>query len=124
MRKSGIVMLTFVSVLLILAAFIKPVNPLPTDPPKSIPDSVWSVVQKSCYDCHSSDGNSMAKSKINFDRWAEYSSDKQLNKARDICTQLQKGKMPPSKYRNNNPDAVPTDADVKIICEWTNQISK
>lgn len=66
----------------------------------------------------------MAKSKVNFDSWDEYSSDKQSNKAQAICTQLQKGKMPPSKYRNNNPDAVPTDADVKNICEWTKQISK
>ena len=45
--------------------------------PKGIPDSVFTIIQNSCMDCHATDGNGMAKSKINFDKWDTYSPEKQ-----------------------------------------------
>ena len=124
MKKTGIVIIALSCALMIFAAFIKSPDPIPFTLTKTIPDSVWTVVQKSCYDCHSNDGNSMAKSKVNFDGWNNYSSDKQLSKAKDMCKMLQKGKMPPAKYRNNNPEAVPTETDITRICNWVNQLGK
>ncbi len=124
MKKSGLVFLALACALIIFGAFIKPAGSTPTDPPQNIPDSVWAIVKKSCYDCHSNDGNSMAAGKLNFDKWDEYSPDKQLAKALDMCDEVQKGKMPPSKYHKNNPEAVPTDAEAVRICNWVKQIEK
>lgn len=124
MKKTGITIFALTGILIILAAFNTAPDTTFSDPPKNIPDSVWAVVEKSCYDCHSSDGNGMAKAKINFDKWDDYSSDKQVSKAQDICTELQKGKMPPSKHRKNNPETIPTDVEVARICTWVQQIGK
>lgn len=124
MKKSRILITALTGTLFIFAAFVRTAGPSPADPPKGMNDSVWAVVKKSCYDCHSNDGNSMAKSKINFDNWAGYSETKQLAKAQNMCNMLQKGKMPPPKYRTNNPDAVPTTADVALVCNWAKQTGK
>lgn len=124
MKKSGTVIIALVSIFILFAAFIKPVDPVPSDPPKGIPDSVWQVVKKCCLDCHATNGNSMARAKVDFDKWDSYSPDKQLAKAQDICNELQQGKMPPSKYRKNNPDVVPTDAETARVCNWVRQMEK
>ena len=38
----------------------------------ALPDSISKIVQRSCMDCHANDGNSMAKSRINFSKWETY----------------------------------------------------
>ncbi|MBE0648080.1 MAG: heme-binding domain-containing protein [Bacteroidales bacterium] len=124
MKKTGIVISSLAGALILCAAFVIPANHPSTDPPKGITDSVWTIVQKSCYDCHANDGNAMAKSKLNFDNWENYSSDKQTAKAQDMCDEISKGKMPPSKYRKNNPEAVPTEADATVICNWAKTLEK
>jgi hypothetical protein len=85
---------------------------------KSIPDSITMVLEKSCFPCHSAPGKGMAMSKVNFDNWESYNPDKQASKAKAICKVVTKGSMPPKSFRQNNPDKVPTDADVKAICNW------
>jgi hypothetical protein len=84
----------------------------------SIPDSVSLILEKSCYPCHSEPGKSMAISKLNFDKWESYKPEKQADKAGAICKKVTKGSMPPKSFRSNNPDKVPTDAEVQIICKW------
>ncbi len=124
MKKNGIVVIALVCGLILFAAFSQPASPIPSTPPKNIPDSVWVVMENSCYGCHSDDGNGMAKAKLNFDRWDEYAPDKQMAKTLDICNELKKGKMPPSKFSKNNPDAVPTDIETARVCNWVQQIEK
>ena len=124
MKKSSIVITALFGVLILFAAFTGPAKSTLSDPPKNIPDSVWTIIEKSCYDCHANDGNGMAKAKLNFDKWDDYSVDKQVSKALDICDEIQKGKMPPSKYRQNNPEAVPTDSDIAQVCDWVKKIGK
>lgn len=109
---------------LLFAAFIRPGASLSPDPPKGIPDSVWFVLETSCYECHSTDGNGMAKAKLNLDRWDESTPEKQRSKAEDICDVMQKGKMPPNKYRLNNPDAVPSPEGLARVCSWVTQLKK
>ena len=49
-------------------------------------------------------------------------TDKQVNKAEDMCKQVSKGKMPPKSFRSNNPDKVPTQAEVQVICNWASSL--
>ena len=74
--------------------------------------------------CHSTGGNFMAEGKLNFDKWNNYKTKKQINKADDICRMLTKGAMPPKKAREAKPELIPTKAQVKSICNWANSIQK
>jgi hypothetical protein len=122
------------SVILIVAAIIAtpllmPRNAVSSSKASSpagpvIPDSVKVVLEKSCFPCHASPGKGMAMSKLNFDKWADYSPEKQANKAADMCEEMTKSKMPPSSFRKNNPDKVPTAQDISIICNWTKTFVK
>jgi cytochrome c5 len=90
----------------------------------TLPDSIDKIVQKSCIACHSNDGVSMAKMKLNFDNWNSYGEKKQLSKAEDICNEVTKAKMPPRGYRENNPESVPADKEIKTICAWAGSFQK
>jgi hypothetical protein len=92
-----------------------PSNPSMTS---SIPDSVTKIIEKSCFPCHSAPGNGMAMSKLNFDKWETYKPEKKADKANAMCKKVTKGSMPPKSFRSNNPDKVPTDAQVQVICNW------
>lgn len=89
--------------------------------PEAIPDSVYAVLEKSCLTCHSDNGNGLAKGKVNFEKWDSYSAGKKADKAADINKVVSRGVMPPSGFRKNNPDLVPTEADIAIITAWTKQ---
>lgn len=93
-------------------------------PDSSLPDSIMKIVQKSCIKCHSNNGSAMAKMKVNFDSWDSYGDKKQSSKAKNICDELTKGKMPPKGYRESNPNAVPTDKEIKTICAWAASFQK
>jgi hypothetical protein len=84
----------------------------------SIPDSVTAILEKSCFPCHSSPGNGMAMMKLSFDKWETYKPEKQADKAKAMCKAVTKGAMPTKSFRSNNPDKVPTEAEVKVICNW------
>lgn len=124
MKKSSVALLALAGAVIFFVSFISPGSLPVTDPPQGIPDSVWYVLETSCYECHSSDGNGMAKAKLNLDKWDEYPSDKQVAKAKEICSQMQKGKMPPSKYRLHNPDAVPSPEALSRVCSWVRKTEK
>jgi len=89
-----------------------------------IPDDVNTIFKNSCVGCHSDDGSKMAKMHVNLGKWSEYSAEKQASKAQDICKQVTKGSMPPKKFKNEHPDLVPTEAQVKSICDWANSLKK
>lgn len=89
--------------------------------PEAIPDSVYAVLEKSCLACHSDNGNGLAKGKVNFEKWDSYTAGKKADKAAAISKVVTKGVMPPSGFRKNNPDRVPTEADIAIITAWTKQ---
>jgi hypothetical protein len=96
----------------------------PVIPGTTLPDSIQKIVQRACMDCHSNDGNGMARSHINFSKWSDYSAEKQADKAKDMCKQLTKGSMPTKGWRKNNADAIPTQAEVNAICNWSAALNK
>jgi cytochrome c5 len=90
----------------------------------SIPDSIQKIFQKACLDCHADDGNSMARSHLNFTEWDSYSQDKKAAKGNDICKVLSKGFMPPKHFKQENPEVVPTQSQVEAICKWVSTLQK
>lgn len=88
-----------------------------------LPDSVAKVIHKACLDCHGADGNGMAKSHVNFATWTSYDAKKQADKASAISKVLSKGSMPPGKWRKNNPDNIPTPAEVNVIKNWAKALN-
>ena len=89
-----------------------------------LPDSVAKVIQKACLDCHGADGNGMAKSHVNFASWTSYDSKKQADKANAISKAIAKSSMPPGKWRKNNPDNIPTPAEVELVKNWAKALNK
>jgi hypothetical protein len=79
-----------------------------------IPAEVMKILQKSCAKCHI-DGQSAG---LKFTEWSTYTPEKQASRARAMCSEVTKGFMPPNNFQKKNPDAVPTQADIKTICDW------
>jgi hypothetical protein len=84
----------------------------------SIPDSVAMILGKSCIGCHDAGGNKLASSKWSYSGWASYSAEKQAKKSDAICRAITKGKMPPKKARKENPEKIPSAAQIETICKW------
>jgi hypothetical protein len=129
MKKNVLISLTTLGVLILAFVIFSPRvigsgKPVAAGPGVALPDSVLKFVQKTCMDCHVSDGNFMAKGKINFTEWETYDAEKQMKKAKDMCKELSKQAMPPGKWRKNNPDKVPTQADIDMVCRWANSLQK
>jgi uncharacterized membrane protein len=83
-----------------------------------IPSDVMKIIEKSCLNCHSEPGKTLALSHVNLSKWDQYSPEKQADKAKAMCKEVSKEKMPPKKFRGDHPEAVPTSDEVKTICDW------
>jgi cytochrome c5 len=122
MKKSVFAMIAVSALVFTAAVSFRPVTRVQA--PQSIPDSVYAVFDKSCVTCHSTDGNGMAKSKLNFDNWDSYAPDKKASKAAAIDKMLAKGAMPPSGFRKNNPSLIPNETDMKKVSAWAGSFGK
>jgi hypothetical protein len=85
---------------------------------KPIPDDVMKIAKKACISCHAEPGNMMALSTLDLSKWDGYTLKKQAAKGKAMCEMITKDKMPPAKFKKNNPDAVLTQEDIKTICDW------
>jgi mono/diheme cytochrome c family protein len=85
----------------------------------AIPDDVNKIVTVSCVPCHTSQGGLMSKSKLNLTEWANYSPEKQKEKAAKMYSELNKGAMPPKKAREMKPELIPTKDQIEIIKKWS-----
>ena len=109
--------------LTIMACFIYMAFPvraqeLPKASP-GLPEDVNKIVTTSCMPCHSSKGGMMSRSKLNFSEWAQYSPEKQKEKADLVLKELKKGGMPPKSVREDRPELIPTREQVNIIKKWS-----
>jgi hypothetical protein len=66
----------------------------------------------------------MACSRLNLSNWTKYAPAKQADKAAAICKEVSKGGMPPKKFKASHPEAVPTEKQVKTLCDWANSLKK
>ena len=87
-----------------------------------IPSDVKSIVEKSCVNCHSEPGKTLALSRVNLTKWDQYSVEKQAAKAKAMCYEISKDKMPPKKFRANFPESVLSSEEIKTICDWAQSL--
>ncbi len=126
--------------------FIQPVHNksgqvLTTDISKlvSIPDSVQVVLKNACYDCHSNNTNypwysniqpmgwllanhiKEGKAVLNFSKFGNYSSRKQLSKLTGIANSIKDDNMPLSSYKWMHKKARLTKDEKTLIINWVQQ---
>ena len=90
--------------------------------PTEFPEEISLVLQTSCYDCHISESSNIkAKGKLNFSKWEELSEAKKVGKLESIAEEVKEGKMPPSRYLDNNPKAALSKEQVEAILKWTEE---
>jgi hypothetical protein len=130
MKKIAFVSILTVTVLFAIVLVLSPGSAAgskksnPAGPGTELPDSVLKFVQKACMDCHSNDGSAMARGKVNFSVWSTYDADKQEKKSGVIVKELTKSSMPPKKWKANNPNNVPTQAEIDMVSRWADSLKK
>lgn len=132
-------------IILIIIQFIRPAkNNSPVIAANAIsaklpvPDSVHTILNMSCYDCHSNhtdypwysnfqpvmwfltDDIHAGKRNLNFDEFASYSISKQYKRLKDIGGEVKKGDMPLESYTLIHRDAVLNAAQKELIISWVN----
>lgn len=135
--------------LLVLIQFI-PVtgtNP-PVDPAQAIaasvnvPSDVAAILARACQDCHSHHTTwpwysriapvswlvindvHEGRRELNFSEWGRSNARRQDRKLKEICEQVERGKMPMPIYTVMHPQAKLTASDRKAICDWTEMARK
>lgn len=137
--------------LLLLLAFVviqfwRPdrTNP-PVDPARTIqavmpvPPQIDTLLRRSCYDCHShetvwpwysnvapmswrvADHIHEGREHLNFSNWAAYPPNDAAHHFEEMCEEVEKGKMPLNDYLYLHPKARLSAAEVRALCEWTEQ---
>lgn len=102
-----------------------------------VPDSVLSILKRSCYDCHSNRTNypwyvnispvnlllayhvKNGKKELNFSEFSQYNTRRMKSKLSSINEQVEKREMPLDSYLWMHKDAGLTDAEIELIKEWT-----
>jgi cytochrome c5 len=119
--KKTVIALFLTPALLIFSLFIISSPASAQDALKSpaIPDEVSKIVTASCTPCHTSQGGLMSKTKLNLTEWANYSPEKQKEKAAKMYSELNKGAMPPKGAREKHPELIPTKEQVEAVKKWS-----
>lgn len=126
-----------IAVIIIFIQFI-PVSR--TNPPITAgldaPIEVISVFKKSCYDCHSyqtewpwysylapvswiiSSDVEDGRLHLNFSKWEKFSRKDKVKMKEEVWEEIEKEKMPLSKYTLMHPNAKLTEEDKNIIKDW------
>ena len=91
----------------------------------SFPEDVDAILESACYDCHTTGAKSKdALKAVNFDEWDTYRLSKKVGLLGEICTVIEKGKMPPKKYLEHQPDKALTAEQKELVCNWTKKESE
>lgn len=106
------------------------------EPSAAVPDDVAAILKRSCNDCHSHttlfpwysniapfswvliDHVDHGRSHLNFSVWNTYETTKKIRKLEEICEQLESKAMPLPSYLWLHRDAILTDDDSKVLCDW------
>lgn len=102
----------------------------------NVPPEVKSILERSCYDCHThytkwpwysyvapaswlvARDVKNGRSALNLTTWGDYSKRKRIAKLDQICDELTEDAMPIKPYRIMHPDAALSKAEVDLICSW------
>ena len=102
-----------------------------------VPPNVQTILDRSCYDCHSSrtrypwyskiapsswllssDVNE-GRQELSFSVFGTYPKKKASNKLKKLCEEVKGGDMPPWYYTPMHPGSKLSDADRQTVCAWT-----
>ena len=126
MKKSIWITVAIVCCIIISSLIINQLVAQPTQKgsktSKPIPANVMKIAEKSCVKCHTEPGNPMAIMHLNLSSWDKYSTAKQADKAKAMCTMVTKDKMPPKSFKEKNPNDVPSQEETNTICNWAQSI--
>ena len=135
-------------VLLVLAQFVPrsvfPTTNPPLDPANAVEarthaltPAVASILERSCYDCHSSrtvwpwyskvapvawlvsNDVTEGRREVNFSDWAQYNPKRAAHKLEEICEHVEHGEMPLWYYTPMHPASKLSAADKQAVCAWT-----
>ena len=114
-----------------IAAFITETNP---------PKEVKSILENTCYDCHSSNTKypwynnvtpvnywlashvNEGKSHLNFSDWKSYSIAKKDHKLDELIEEVEEGEMPLKSYTYTHSEAQLTAEERKLVTEWAKNV--
>jgi hypothetical protein len=80
------------------------------------------IAEKSCVKCHAAPAKGMAISMLNLTNWDKLTPEKQASKAKAMCNMVTNDKMPPKKFKESNPNGVPSKEEIATICDWAKSI--
>jgi hypothetical protein len=126
MRKIILICLIPALAIILFIAAQNPVSgllaePVAEDLDLGWPHEVMSLLERSCFDCHTSEsGNIKAKSKLNFSKWENYKITKKISKLNTISEEVKGKTMPTKKYLQNYPDRALSDEEIGVITTWAN----
>ncbi len=101
------------------------------------PDNVAAILNNSCYDCHSNQSHYPwygyispvswylnkhiveAKEDLNMSNFGNLEKKKKIGVLTEICEELESGSMPLKSYLIIHRNSKISEAEVKIICKWT-----
>jgi hypothetical protein len=128
--------------LLFVAAQLIPIsrtNPLVTGEIE-VPAEVGSLLERSCYDCHSNETEwpwysrvapaswlvawdvSKARDELNFSQWADYDERRRAHKLEELEEHVEEAEMPLPRYLWLHADARLSDAERGILIEWARSL--
>jgi hypothetical protein len=105
----------------------------------SVPPDVSFILSRSCNDCHSQktlypwyisiqpagwfmrDHIDHARSHLNFSVFKTYASKKQAKKLEEVCDEVEQGRMPLPSYLWLHREAVLSESDKRVLCDWAKQ---
>ncbi|MES2431668.1 MAG: heme-binding domain-containing protein [Bacteroidota bacterium] len=131
----------FVAIQFVQPTHNKSIEVLATDFTKvyTVPDSVQSILQFSCYDCHSNNTSypwysniqpmawvmarhiKNGKDELNFSDFGSNTTRKQISKLKAIANQIKGDEMPLSSYKLMHNKANLTKEEKGIIMDWMNK---
>ena len=107
----------------------------------NVPENVNTILQTSCYDCHSNNTEypwynkiqpvamylsimlKTAKKHFNFSEFASYSTKKQKKKLNEVAEEVEGGEMPLNSYTWIHWNAKLSEADKKLVIDWANKLN-
>ena len=136
------------AVVLIVIQFYRPERLNPAADPAGditaqvpVPPAVRSILERSCFDCHSNRTRwpwysnvapaswlvahdvTEGRERLNFSEWGSYKQGKRVSRLDMMISEVDKGEMPLKNYLLLHGEAALTEADKDTLCAWAEQLS-
>ena len=148
MKKTLKIIAILVVIAIVAIQFVRPdrTNP-PVDQAQileattAVPADVKEILVRSCSDCHSNetrypwysnvspfswflvDHIREGRGELNLSEWGTYTTEKKKRKLDEICEMVQSAEMPLPSYLWIHRDAVLSESDKKVLCDWSEEAS-